>query len=114
MSVYLGSNKVGYTINESDPMTLPTAATSSATSGFTQKAAITPGSSDLYLNIPVGYNDSGAYYKINTDANLIASNIISGKTIFGVSGSVILQTVYTGSSEPSAATGSDGDIYIKS
>lgn len=50
-------------------MTLPTSTTSSATSGYTSKAAISRSASDQYINIPVGYNASGAYYKVNAVAN---------------------------------------------
>ena len=50
-------------------MTLPTAATSSATSGFTSKATINRSTSDQYINIPTGYNSAGAYYKISAVAN---------------------------------------------
>ena len=46
-------------------MTLPTSAGSSATSGYTSKATISPSTSDQYINIPTGYNSAGAYYKIN-------------------------------------------------
>lgn len=46
-------------------MTLPTSAGSSATSGYTSKATISPSTSDQYINIPTGYNSVGAYYKIN-------------------------------------------------
>ena len=45
-------------------MTLPTAAASSATSGFTSKATIGRSASAQYINIPTGYNAAGAYYKI--------------------------------------------------
>lgn len=52
-----------------DTMTLPTAATSSATSGFTSKATISRSTSDQYINIPTGYNSAGAYYKVSAVAN---------------------------------------------
>lgn len=47
------------------------------------------------------------------DTNLIASNIISTATIFGVSGSVVIQKYYTGASTPSSTTGSNGDVYLQ-
>jgi len=50
-------------------MTLPTAATSSATSGYTSKATISRSTSDQYINIPTGYNSAGAYYKISATPN---------------------------------------------
>ena len=50
-------------------MTLPTSAAASATSGYTSKATIGRSTSDQYINIPVGYNSTGAYYKISAVAN---------------------------------------------
>ena len=185
-------------------MTLPTSAGSSATSGYTSKATIGRSTSDQYINIPTGYNSTGAYYKISAvangnatapstisgtsatvttgtntltltktvsvtptvsagyvssgtagnssvsltasvttkaaatitpgttnqtiasgtyltgtqtiagDADLVASNIVSGVQIFGVTGNVVLQNYYTGSSAPSSSTGSNGDLYLQS
>lgn len=186
-------------------ITFPTAATSSATSGYTSKATISRSTSAQYINIPAGYNGSGVYYKVNAvangsatgpsslsgtsatvttgtntltltktgvtttptvsagyvssatastatvtltasvttkaaatitpgttnqtiasgtyltgtqtisgDADLVASNIVSGVQIFGVTGNVVLQNYYTGSSAPSSSTGSNGDLYLQS
>jgi hypothetical protein len=50
-------------------MTLPTATSGSATSGYTPKATISRSTADQYINIPTGYNNAGAYYKINAVAN---------------------------------------------
>lgn len=81
-------------------------------SGITKKAAATytPGTS----NQTIGANQylSGAQ-TIKGDSNLVAGNIISGKTIFGVPGSVVIQKYYTGSSAPSSSTGSNGDLYLQ-
>ena len=62
--------------------------------------------------------------KAVTVSGLSASNILSGVTVkigdstdddcvASVSGSVSFQTIYSGSSAPSAAQGVDGDIYIQ-
>ena len=80
-------------------------------SGVTKKGAetITPGTSDKTIA-------SGQYLNgtqtIKGDANLVASNIISGKSIFGVAGNVVIQKYYTGSTEPSSSLGSNGDLYL--
>ena len=77
--------------------------------------------------------DSGydALKKVNitiapvTITNLIASNIVSGVTvqvgdaadsdrITSVTGNVVLQNYYTGSSTPSSSLGSNGDLYLQS
>lgn len=70
----------------------------------------TPGTVNQYID--------GNYYltgqqTIKGDSNLVPENIISGKSIFGVSGSVVIQKYYTGASDPSSSLGNDGDIYLK-
>lgn len=185
-------------------MTLPTSASSSATSGYTKKATISRSTSAQYINIAPGYNSAGGYYEISAvangsasaptsisgtsatvttgtntltftktvsvtpvvsagyvssgtatnssvsltasvttkaaatitpgttnqtiasgtyligtqtiagDADLVASNIVNGVQIFGVTGNVVLQNYYTGSSAPSSSTGSNGDLYLQS
>lgn len=81
-------------------------------SGVTKKAAatITPGTSNQTIA-------SGTYLTgtqtIAGDADLVASNIVSGVQIFGVTGNVVLQTYYTGSSAPASSLGVNGDIYLQ-
>lgn len=85
----------------------------SLTANVTTKAAatITPGTTNQTIA-------SGTYLTgtqtIAGDADLVASNIISTANIFGVQGSVVLQTYYTGSSAPASSLGANGDIYIQS
>ena len=55
-------------------MTLPTSASSSATSGYTSKATIGRSTSAQYINIPPGYNSAGGYYTISAVANGTATN----------------------------------------
>lgn len=200
-SGYTGLGTV--TINAMPTMTLPTSASSSATSGYTSKATIGRSTAAQYINIPPGYNSAGAYYVISAvangsatapssisgtaasvstgtntitltktvsvtptvsagyvsagtagnssvsltasvttkaaatitptttnqtiaagtyltgaqtiagDADLVASNIVNGVQIFGVTGNVVLQNYYTGSSAPSSSTGSNGDLYLQ-
>lgn len=73
-------------------------------------ATIIPSTTDQ--TIDAGQYLSGAQ-TIKGDGNLVSDNIISGKSIFGVSGSVVIQKYYTGNSEPSSSLGHDGDIYLK-
>ena len=81
-------------------------------SGVTRKSAatITPTTTNQTIN--AGQYLSGAQ-TIKGDGNLVPENIISGKSIFGVSGSVVIQKYYTGTSDPSSSLGNDGDIYLK-
>ena len=84
----------------------------SLTASVTTKAAatITPGTTNQTIA-------SGTYLTgtqtISGDANLVASNIVSGVQIFGVTGNVVLQNYYTGSSAPSSSLGSNGDLYLQ-
>ena len=84
----------------------------SLTASVTTKAAatITPSTSDQ--TIAAGTYLTGAQ-TIAGDADLIASNIVSTANIFGVQGTVAIQHYYTGSSAPSSALGSNGDIYLQ-
>lgn len=89
------------------------AGTKSATLQLTTKAAatITPGTSNQ--TIAAGTYLTGAQTIVG-DADLVASNIINGVQIFGVTGNVVLQNYYTGSSAPSSSLGSNGDLYLQS
>lgn len=116
------------------------AGTTTGTSQLTVQAAqtITPGTTNQ--TIAAGRYLTGAQ-TISGDANLVAGNIKSGTSIFGVSGTytadataaagdivsgetayvngskvtgtLVIQHYYTGSSAPSASIGNDGDIYLQ-
>lgn len=89
---------------------LDTSATMTLQLTTKSSATITPGTMDQ--TIAAGQYLTGTQ-TISGDANLVTENIISGKSIFGVSGSVVIQKYYTGSTEPSSSLGNDGDIYLK-
>ena len=87
-------------------MTLPTAATSSATSGYTSKATINRSTSDQYINIPVGYNSAGGYYKISAVANgsVTAPSSISGSSAAVSTGTNTITLTKTISVTPNVTT----------
>lgn len=109
-------------------------------SGVTKKAAatITPGtsnqtiSSGTYLtgtqtiagdadltaaNIKNGVQIFGVTGTYTSDANAAATDIVSGKTAYvngsKLTGSLVINKYYTGSSAPSSSLGNNGDIYFK-
>ncbi len=77
------------------------------------------GDTDLVAgNIKTGtsiYNVTGTF---TSDATAAASDIVSGQTAYvngsKVTGSLVVQKYYTGSSTPSSSLGNNGDIYIQS
>lgn len=80
----------------------PTPSESKTVTPSTSQQTITPANGKLLSQVIV-----------NGDTNLSSANIISGKTIFGVSGGVVIQKYYTGSSAPSSSLGNNGDIYLR-
>ena len=82
-----------------------------ASSPNLQTKTVTPRTSSQTVKPDSGYVLETI--SVSGDANLVSGNIISGKTIFGVSGSVVIQRYYTGSSVPSSSTGSNGDLYLQ-
>lgn len=88
-------------------MTLPTSASSSATSGYTSKATIGRSTSAQYINIPPGYNSAGGYYTISAVANgsATAPASISGTAASISTGTNTLTLTKTVSVTPSVTAG---------
>ena len=98
----------------------------SLTASVTTKAAATYHPSTSSQSIASGTYLTGAQtISPVTTTNLSASNIVSGVTIkvgdssdddcvASVTGNVVLQNYYTGSSAPSSSLGSNGDLYLQS
>lgn len=84
----------------------------SLTASVTTKAAatITPGTTAQTIA-------SGTYLTgtqtISGDANLVASNILSGVSIFGVAGNVEFVNYSSGTAAPTSSLGNNGDLYLE-
>ena len=101
-------------------------ATVTLTASVTTKAATTYHPSTSAQTISSGtYLTGKQTISAVTTSNLSASNIVSGVTIkvgdssdddcvASVTGNVVLQNYYTGSSAPSSSLGSNGDLYLQS
>lgn len=87
-------------------MSLPTSASSSATSGYTSKATISRSTSNQYINIAPGYNSAGGYYKINAVANgvVTAPSSISGSSATVSTGTNTLTLTKSVSVTPNVTT----------
>ena len=85
-------------------MTLPTS--TSTTSSGTRKATIDRSTSVRYINIPVGYNSTAAYYQISavTNGSVTAPTTISGTTATVSTGTNTLTLTKTVSVTPNVTT----------
>lgn len=71
---------------------------------------VTPGTSNQ-IAVAADRYTTGAV-TVQGDANLVANNIIKGKSIFGVAGNVEFVEFHTGSSKPADSFGNEGDLYF--
>lgn len=69
-------------------------------------------------NIKQGTQIFGVTGSYTSDATAAASDIVSGETAYAngskITGSLVINKYYTGSTVPSSSLGSDGDIYLQS
>lgn len=103
------------TVSGSNTLSLTTQAAATITPSTSAQTAV---ASHRYTTGTVTVAAIPSQYKDITGVTATASDVVSGKTFVnssGVStnGSLVIQHYYTGSGTPAAATGSDGDIYLK-
>jgi len=113
---YVSSGTSGtVSVSGSNTQQLSTQAATTITPTKTSQTAVSAGKyttgNITVAAIPAAYQDV-------TGVTATASDVISGKDIVNssgtvVHGSLVIQHYYTGSSDPSASTGVNGDIYLK-
>ena len=84
----------------------------------TQTATVTADSGyDGLDEVSITVNPIPSNYITTADATATAAQINSGATAYvngvKITGTQVIQTYYTGTTDPSSSTGSDGDIYLK-
>lgn len=113
------------TTNGTEDVTQYASVSVNVTPSLEAKTNITPTKSSQTIQPSSGYDGLSSVqidaipsnYIDTTDATATASDIRSGKSGYvngvKVSGSLVVNKVYVGSTDPSSSLGNNGDIYIK-
>lgn len=103
------------TVSGSNTLSLTTQAAATITPSTSTQTAV---ASHRYTTGTVTVAAIPSQYKDITGVTATASDVLSGKSFVNSSGTttngtLVIQHYYTGSGTPTAATGSNGDIYLK-
>ena len=113
---YVSSGTAGkVTVSGSNTLSLTTQAAATITPSTSAQTAV---ASRRYTTGTVTVAAIPSQYKDITGVTATASDVLSGKSFVNSSGTttngtLVIQHYYTGSGAPAAATGSNGDIYLR-
>lgn len=81
------------------------------------KSSQTAVNANVYTTGAITISPIPSQYITTTDANATSSDILNGKSAYvngvKITGNVVVQKYYSGSSTPSSSLGNNGDLYLK-